>query len=131
MRNMILFGVSLIYLAGCSGSVNERPEEPVVRVLVTTTEVNRGCLLDDENSEFRQVPISILRPGQFISEDDGFDLADRLRAGAVVAKEDLGPRGNRGLVQRMPPGMRIVSVKVSSDDLCCWRSNQCLPDKPR
>ncbi len=90
--------------------------EDNVSVLVVTAEISPGELLNEENVEFRDYPISVV-PENVVTVPEEFDeRASRVRAfpGDFVTLDKLSGKGDHAASQDIPPGMVAITILVDS-----------------
>lgn len=90
--------------------------EPTVRVIVATTSISSGVILDASNTRLQEVPLSRIN-GWAIRERDVRLLNENtlrrsVEAGEVLYKHCLSPYGSTGINLQIPKGMRAVSFAV-------------------
>lgn len=93
------------------GEVDEK-----IAVLVVKTEVTPGSLLNDENVEFRDYPISVVPENVVTVPEEFEERAIRVRAfpGDFVTLDKLSGKGDHAPSQDIPSGMVAITILVDS-----------------
>ncbi|QDT37261.1 Flp pilus assembly protein CpaB [Stratiformator vulcanicus] len=119
-KSLILFlvaaGFGLVAMLGVMQVMEAKSEkEPVVRVLVATTDIIPGGKLDETNSAFKEVPRSMAPRGAVTDrkQTEGKALVSRAVQEEIIAEAKLSESA-RPPSDTIPVGMRVATVKVDS-----------------
>ena len=90
--------------------------EDNVSVLVVTAEISPGELLNEENVEFRDYPVSVVPENVVTVPDEFEERASRVRAfpGDFVTLDKLSGKGDHAASQDIPSGMVAITILVDS-----------------
>lgn len=93
------------------GDVDEK-----ISVLVIKTEVTPGSLLNDQNVEFRDYPVSVVPENVVTLPEEFEERAIRVRAfpGDFVTLDKLSGKGDHAPSQDIPSGMVAITILVDS-----------------
>lgn len=104
-----------LFQQATKGNTGAQAEENI-SVLVVTAEVSPGELLNEENVEFRDYPISVVPENVVTVPEEFEERASRVRAfpGDFVTLDKLSGKGDHAASQDIPSGMVAITILVDS-----------------
>lgn len=114
---LVAVGCGLVAMLGVRQAMNGKaaPQEEKVSVLMSVTPINVGEPLSPENVMFKDVAISLAPQDAILKEEEYTDRAAlmKIQPNNFITLSMLGEPGVYGASMQIPPGMRVVSVKVN------------------
>ncbi len=109
-------GCGLIAMMGVQQMISKQSntKDVPVKVLVATTDIPPGVLLNDTNSKFEEYPSSAVPKDAVRSKEDYFErgLKVPVDEGDIIRMVKLGTKGEIAASASIPNGMRIFTFKV-------------------
>lgn len=104
-----------LFQQATKGNTGAQAEENV-SVLVVTAEISPGQLLNEQNVEFRDYPISVVPENVVTVPEEFEERASRVRAfpGDFVTLDKLSGKGDHAASQDIPKGMVAITILVDS-----------------
>jgi len=105
----------VLFQQATKGNTGAKAEENA-SVLVVTAEISPGELLNEENVEFRDYPISVVPENVVTVPEEFEERASRVRAfpGDFVTFDKLSGKGEHAASQDIPSGMVAITILVDS-----------------
>ena len=109
-------GCGLIAMMGVQQMISKQSDtqDVPVKVLVATTDIPPGVLLDETNCHFEEFPSSAVPKDAVRSKEDYFErgLKVHVDKGDIIRMVKLGSKGEIAASASIPKGMRIFTFKV-------------------
>ena len=118
---VLSIGFGIVAAIGISQVMNNQtiaePTTPRGPVLLATGPIDMRALLTEENVKIENWPTDIIPPDAVTSLDEVTDMVtlNRLGEGMPIVKSGIQHK-NKSMSQPIPPGMKVVAVRVSADD---------------
>ncbi len=114
----VAVGCGLFAMFGVRQAMNSKKSgsgEQKVSVLMSVVEIPVGMPLTPENVMFKDVAVSLVPPEAIRTEEEYGERAAKLliSPNSFITTTMLGEPGVTGASMQIPPGMRVVSVRVN------------------
>jgi pilus assembly protein CpaB len=114
----VAVGCGLVSMLGVKQFMNNNKSQSseTIDVLVATQSIASGVVLDDTNTEFKAYPVESLVEGVVTDREQVVELALKTSVypGDFILEQKLGNKGDIGVASQIPPGMRLLSLKVDA-----------------